>query len=1190
MDIERLEIGRFGCLRDVQVDQLGPGVHVFHGTNETGKTTLLEFVRGMLFGFGSIIRRGVIDADVESIGRLVVRPVTDGRLWTVVRRRAAGVPLTGKNAHDDLVVEDDAGRQHVRSSLEEWTGGLDEASYVAVMAFGLDELHELSSLQAAGCGGRLYELAGGLDRGHVFRVMENLRAAIERADSTDPTISPIAALERRLNGIRERFEAAGSPAVARGRQVADARRLRAEVADLEPRLADASLEEERLLAAMDLEPLVREREAAAAALRRFDPEDLVHPDFRRWRRLDKRRRRVQRLLEARHEARRRTATEGRQLPKPSSVWQKRRLIRPLLDDEPRLERLTAEAARAETAALLAARRFGEELGSLGLSRLVDDDTAASHRGSLLPPGFASSFRAMRSKASACAAASRELRDATAEVEAIEREMAAAEAGPSADRVAASQQLAERLEQAAAVESLIRKRLNTGGQLDNVQQSIERIEDDVRQRLQGQVLPSGILTTLGAAFTGGIGLLFSGLLLPAEVTGSMAYAMAAIGLAGAGVAGATTWSLDRSAASRVAAARSQLATAHRQRQSILEAITDLDSRLETDTVESLEARLVTARSEVSRIEAEAARLAELSDPHERLAAAEARREQARELSSRSRGRWKRALEARGFPGSLTPRTFRELARHRRHLEMLDEERRHAVEDARGTREDLTTVSLPIEQAVAALDLESDGLGPVELLGMLRERLAADQSIVRRRKRVRRAFVRARHGHRLAVRRVNAINARIAELLRRWDVESEEAFLERVDRRQAYEASVERVDASGKAVDEARRLLPEESLLAIDTWIAEAADHPLETRARLASEHRDRLAGGLRDLRERLAGVAAVAEASRNDRSLEPLQTEAAEIEEELAFHRRRRVALQTALDLLTETRRRFLAEHQPPVLLEASIWLERLTGGRYRQITAVADDAVLMIEDVDGVAWSPERLSRGTREQVFLALRLALVADLERAGIRLPLIMDDALVNFDDERARFAAETLVGFANERGRQMLVLSCHAHVVQLFTAAGAHIRGLDGRWLSSGQPAAPPPVEEPPPARILVEEPEQEEPTLPEPVAESDAHPAEEAAAAPATPPEPTRWVAPGVHDATEAAGPGDGIPELPDHLARLRVARPPRRPPAAPPRTPMIHRPVKTLFVARHSWSAEEFDGELDDRVAVRRLQPAESVEG
>lgn len=345
MDIEKLEITRFGCLRDVAMDDLGPGVHVFHGTNETGKTTLLEFVRGMLFGFGSLIRRGVIDANVENLGRLVVRPVTDGRLWSVVRRRTADTPITGKNAHDELLVIDDAAREHVRTSLEEWTGGLDEASYVSVMAFGLDELHEFSSLQAAGCGGRLYELAGGLDRGHVFRVMESLRSAIERADSGDPTTSPLAALQRRHDAVCERIEAASSPALTRGQQVIDARRVRAEISSVEPQLAAASLQHTQLLEAIELEPLVQELAEAKEAVEQFDPEDLVHPDYRRWRRLDKRRRRMQRVLETRHEARRRLAAEGRKLAKPSAVWQKRRLIRPLLDDEPRLERLTAEAAR-----------------------------------------------------------------------------------------------------------------------------------------------------------------------------------------------------------------------------------------------------------------------------------------------------------------------------------------------------------------------------------------------------------------------------------------------------------------------------------------------------------------------------------------------------------------------------------------------------------------------------------------------------------------------------------------------------------------------------------------------------------------------------------------------------------------------------------------------------------------------------
>lgn len=1165
MDIEKLEIGRFGCLQELHIDDLGPGVHVFHGTNETGKTTLLEFVRGMLFGFGSLARRGVIDNDVDNAGQLSVRPVVDGRLWKVLRRRVAGTPLHGKTALDELLIEDDAGRQHVRTSLEEWTGGLDEASYVSVMAFGLDELHELSSLQAAGCGGRLYELAGGLDRGHVFRVMENLRTAIERADSHDPTVSPLAALERRLDQVCERIEAAGRPALARGRQVADGRRLRGEIATLEPRLADVTLEEERLLSAIDLEPLVGELAEAREALRRFDPDDLVHPDVRRWRRYDKRRRRVQRMVQTKQDLRRRTAAQGKQLPKPSAVWQKRRLIRPLLDDEPRLERLTAETARAETAALLAARRFGEELGSLGLSRLVDDDTAASHRGSLLPPGFSSAFRSLRKKSKACAVATRAVREAATGVAAIKREMGPRGKEASSDRAAASHQLAEQLERVATLESLIRKRQNSGDQLSEVERSIGRLEHDVRERLEGQVLPSGMLTTLGTAFSVGIGLLLSGLFLPAEVTGSMAYAMAAIGLAGAGVAGATTWSLDRSAAARVASAKNQLATAHRQRQSILGNVADLDARLASDTHESLEVRLSKAQAERGRLEAEATRLANLSDPADRLAEAQARLEQARHDSDHVRNRWRRSLDSRGFPSSLTPRAFRELAQHRRHLETLDEERRRAVEDARGTREDLTTVSLPIEQAVAALDLDEEGLTPIEQLAVLRERLAAEQALVRRRTRVRRAFVRARHGHRLAVRRLKGVNARIADLLRRWDVESDDAFLSKADRRQAYDAAVERLQQSEQAVADARRALPQESLTVIDTWLAESEAHPLDERAQEASARRDQLAASLRDLRERLAGVAAVAEATRNDRTLEPLQSEQAEIEEELAFHRRRRVALQTALEILTETRRRFLEEHQPPVLLEASTWLERLTGSRYRQITAVADDAVLMIEDSDGVRWQPERLSRGTREQVFLALRLALVADLERAGVHLPLIMDDALVNFDDERAKFAADTLVTFAAERGRQMFVLSCHAHVVDLFARAGAHIRGLDGSRRSQPAaallvPAAPP--SEPAPAPVTA-------------VASADEPVMEQAPAAvvEATAPEiealHANWVATAPAAPRDIAGPGDGIPEFP--LSNSLSTDP---------------APAKTHASAHLAWTADEADEVEESDEAAEDDDPVE----
>ena len=130
-----------------------------------------------------------------------------------------------------------------------------------------------------------------------------------------------------------------------------------------------------------------------------------------------------------------------------------------------------------------------------------------------------------------------------------------------------------------------------------------------------------------------------------------------------------------------------------------------------------------------------------------------------------------------------------------------------------------------------------------------------------------------------------------------------------------------------------------------------------------------------------------------------------------------------------------------MLREASRWLSRLTDGRYPSITTAIDEAKLEVHDADGTIWNPERLSRGTREQVFLALRLALIRDLGRHDVSLPVVMDDALVNFDDARARSAARVLVEFVAEQAsdRQMLVLTCHEHVARTFAAAGAHVRAF-------------------------------------------------------------------------------------------------------------------------------------------------------
>ena len=51
MKIENIHIDGFGVWNDKTWGPLGPGLNVFHGPNETGKSTLMAFIRAMLFGF-----------------------------------------------------------------------------------------------------------------------------------------------------------------------------------------------------------------------------------------------------------------------------------------------------------------------------------------------------------------------------------------------------------------------------------------------------------------------------------------------------------------------------------------------------------------------------------------------------------------------------------------------------------------------------------------------------------------------------------------------------------------------------------------------------------------------------------------------------------------------------------------------------------------------------------------------------------------------------------------------------------------------------------------------------------------------------------------------------------------------------------------------------------------------------------
>ena len=149
-----------------------------------------------------------------------------------------------------------------------------------------------------------------------------------------------------------------------------------------------------------------------------------------------------------------------------------------------------------------------------------------------------------------------------------------------------------------------------------------------------------------------------------------------------------------------------------------------------------------------------------------------------------------------------------------------------------------------------------------------------------------------------------------------------------------------------------------------------------------------------------------------------------IEAKLAAVNRRIARLETysaALDLAQDTlynttlalQRRF----SPRITKATQKLFSKLTDGRYQRITLGADMSLqtASVEEVN--LQELRRRSDGTVDQLYLALRLAVAKELTPAA---PLILDDALVRFDDGRLKLAMEILNQEAESK--QVILFTCH------------------------------------------------------------------------------------------------------------------------------------------------------------------------
>jgi uncharacterized protein YhaN len=169
---------------------------------------------------------------------------------------------------------------------------------------------------------------------------------------------------------------------------------------------------------------------------------------------------------------------------------------------------------------------------------------------------------------------------------------------------------------------------------------------------------------------------------------------------------------------------------------------------------------------------------------------------------------------------------------------------------------------------------------------------------------------------------------------------------------------------------------------------------------------------RALIERKADADGTLKAMGGDDAAAAIAAEAQQILAAIRTHSEQYVRLKLAARMLRDEIERFRRKHSDPILAHTSRYLEKLTCGAFSAVETDFDEAdqpVLVGLRNNGERLRVEAMSTGTRDQLYLALRLANLEQYLETAEPIPFVVDDILIQFDDERALATLATLADFS-------------------------------------------------------------------------------------------------------------------------------------------------------------------------------------
>ena len=1029
MRIRDIRIDGFGQFAGKEFGPLEQPVTVFYGPNEAGKSTLLEFIRTVLFGFRSRASNFPPLAGGRHGGRVTLIN-KEGHL-SVVNRFKEG--RTGK-----VTLESETGAPQDEMMLAQMLGNNSREVFEQVFAFTLDELHSSDLLKDANVNNQIY--SAGMGVMSLPNVMKSIGAERERLFLERGRSQKIYNVQKELQDIDEKLKGIEENAAKYGDLITRQQQVETELEGLAAcrREIRSRLDhQKRLQSAWDpWNDLVSTQQELTSlpiidnfpvdGISRLETlEERVKFARREYTSVD------DQVAEAKRQAEVRIEYED--------ILQHASDIRFLQEGRTDFIGLIKDLPERVAELKGLERIFAETLGDLGQdwneTRLEEFDFSIAVRQEI--DEHRVRLRNISEALSRHSAAHNQ--NEVALKEAVEAEEKADREFQSFDRPSLD------ADQIRRRRNLIRTLKSRTDELNRQQQNISNLQGqlestdlppggaDHNKTIAAVGLVVGIALLVGGAVFGGMALYIG--IAAGVALGGLAIYLFLSGNTGFEITGESPLATSIRASLRRAESKMQDTRSEMQDEAAPLGLQEIDESSIHAAEESID-------EEEHRLQ-ERTRLSEALETAKELTNQRRTRVEesavvvsaARDQSDAAQREWQHWLKARGLLDTYTPETADVLQKQ---IELG----RSRFNEVRNLRQRINDIENDIGVHVEVVDLlamscdvtfdRNDGRG----IAAASDRLVKLYEEVRESDRGRSG---AKEDVEVAKRQLQERRGELQEaqkeleqLFRSGGVESAEEF--RVRAKQS-ERRAELKSRSRVALDQLQRISgPGEPLEFLKTDLDGTDPRSItdeiasleEERTSVDAQHGN-LSTELGSIRTELGNLMGEEESSQ-------MRMERNILLEQLRDYARDWSRLTFAQELLHEARRKFERERQPEVVRYAQKVFAALTEGRYRKVYAPLGEQTITVMDVDGQRKQPSELSRGTREQLFLALRFGLIRDLGQRTEPLPVIVDEVLVNFDPDRALQAAVAFTELSDTN--QVLVFTCHPTVVELFQDASSAV----------------------------------------------------------------------------------------------------------------------------------------------------------